>query len=174
MHSPLRVGKLVLVDPDPASRELWEAYVRRLAERTAPPDAARLAEIEARPGWERDRAAMTEWLRIRLRAHVVRPEDVEELGIGLDEATLPGFRVTPEAVRADLGDWDLHERLGAVTAPALIVAGGDSIFAPSATEALEEALPDARLRFLEGVGHFPFVEDPEGFAAAVLDFLEGR
>lgn len=174
LEYPERVGKLVLVDPDPASRALWQAFEERIAGRTSPPDAARLAEIASRPGWERDPEVMAEWLKTRLRAYVARPQDAEEIVIRFDEMTLRNFRVTRDSVRRDLGDWDLHDRLGVVMSPTLILAGGDSIFPPAAMEALEAALPDAELQVLEGVGHFPFVEVPESFAGAVLAFLEGR
>ena len=42
---PDRVGHLVLVDPDPPSRPLWETYRQRLETRTAPEDAATMASI---------------------------------------------------------------------------------------------------------------------------------
>ena len=35
------------------------------------------------------------------------------------------------------------------------------------------AMPNARLLELKGVGHFPYVEDPEAFFAAVDRFLRG-
>jgi pimeloyl-ACP methyl ester carboxylesterase len=36
---------------------------------------------------------------------------------------------------------------------------------------LVKARPDAELYLLEGVGHFPMVEDPERFGAALLGGL---
>jgi pimeloyl-ACP methyl ester carboxylesterase len=36
------------------------------------------------------------------------------------------------------------------------------------TEALGRARPDIRLEVLDGVGHYPMVEAPERFLAAVL------
>jgi len=38
---------------------------------------------------------------------------------------------------------------------------------------LAHVLPDARAVLLPGVGHWPQLEDPEGFEAALLDFLAG-
>lgn len=35
------------------------------------------------------------------------------------------------------------------------------------------ALPDARLLLLQGVGHFPYLEAPEAFFAAVDAFVGG-
>lgn len=43
---------------------------------------------------------------------------------------------------------------------------------PMATK-LVDRRPDARLTTLEGVGHYPMLEAPDAFAAAVLRFLDG-
>ena len=53
----------------------------------------------------------------------------------------------------------------------MIVAGGDSVFPLSAMHYLAGTIPDARLEVVDGVGHFPFLEAPEAFAAAVREFL---
>ena len=39
------------------------------------------------------------------------------------------------------------------------------------TARLRRARPDATLITLDGVGHYPMVEDPDAFATAVLDLL---
>jgi proline iminopeptidase len=60
------------------------------------------------------------------------------------------------------------------TAPALVIHGtADPLPVPSARQ-WAAALPNGRLLLLEGVGHFPYVEVPERFFAAVEEFLLGR
>jgi pimeloyl-ACP methyl ester carboxylesterase len=61
----------------------------------------------------------------------------------------------------------------AAAVPTLIVWGADDPIIPVAhAHAAHEAIPGSRLVVMEGVGHFPHVEDPEGFLAVLTDFLE--
>ncbi|MFH9646389.1 alpha/beta fold hydrolase [Streptomyces albidoflavus] len=62
--------------------------------------------------------------------------------------------------------------LAAFARPALLVAGElDLNSPPEAVTSYAALFPDARLTVLPGVSHFPWVDDPEGFASAVGDFL---
>lgn len=56
--------------------------------------------------------------------------------------------------------------------PTLLLGGAmDPCTPPAALLALAEVLPDARHQSLAHVGHWPQLEDPDGFDAALLDFL---
>ncbi|MBS0293015.1 MAG: alpha/beta fold hydrolase [Proteobacteria bacterium] len=56
--------------------------------------------------------------------------------------------------------------------PTLLIGGEqDRCTPPEALLALAHVLPDARAVLLPGVGHWPQLEDPEGFEGALLDFL---
>jgi pimeloyl-ACP methyl ester carboxylesterase len=56
--------------------------------------------------------------------------------------------------------------------PTLIVWGDrDDIIPVSHAHAASDAIPGCRLVIIEGVGHFPQVEAPERFVAALTDFL---
>lgn len=56
--------------------------------------------------------------------------------------------------------------------PTLIVWGDrDDIIPVSHAHAAADAIPGCRLVIIEGVGHFPQVEAPERFVAALTDFL---
>ena len=56
--------------------------------------------------------------------------------------------------------------------PTLIVWGDrDRIIPLSHAHQAHEAMPNSRLEVMEGVGHFPHVEDPYRFVEILLDFL---
>ena len=56
--------------------------------------------------------------------------------------------------------------------PTLIVWGDrDRIIPVSHAHQAHEAMPQSRLEIMEGVGHFPHVEDPYRFVDIVQDFL---
>lgn len=77
-------------------------------------------------------------------------------------------------VLPSLGDYDWRSALKQVHAPALVVHGtADPIPVASAAE-WAAALPNARLLLMPGVGHFPYLEAPEAFFAAVEHFVRGE
>jgi proline iminopeptidase len=67
---------------------------------------------------------------------------------------------------------DRVAELTAVDVPTLVVVGGlDVITPPVGGRRLAASLPAARVVELDGVGHFPWVDGPEQFVAAVESFL---
>jgi len=75
----------------------------------------------------------------------------------------------------DTATHDWRAALGGIDVPTLVVAG-DSPNVPIASQrAMAEAIPGARFEHVGGVSggtHFPFVESPAAFGAAVADFLD--
>jgi pimeloyl-ACP methyl ester carboxylesterase len=96
------------------------------------------------------------------------PAEVRERSFGLafsaDQAqTLADFRA------ADA--FDARARLGEIGCPTLVIAGShDRMVPPSAAAELAAGIAGARLETL-GAGHLPMHEQPDGFAAAVIDHL---
>lgn len=67
---------------------------------------------------------------------------------------------------------DLRERLVEITAPTLIVHGTDDVLTPySGAELMEQRIPNARLRPIEGGRHALVAEFPGEVAALVREFL---
>ena len=68
---------------------------------------------------------------------------------------------------------DFTARLGAVAAPALVIAGGaDVATTPQMAAAMAREIPGARLEVIEGVAHLGAVEAPERFGALARAFLD--
>ena len=88
-------------------------------------------------------------------------------------------QVFPGAYRRALEALPTFDRGAAALAhlamPVLLVGGDqDRCTPPAALQALAQVLPDAQTVLLPHVGHWPQLEDPEGFDAALLDFLAQR
>ncbi|MEU4802304.1 alpha/beta hydrolase [Actinosynnema sp. NPDC023587] len=80
----------------------------------------------------------------------------------------------PARVRRDLfrRDVDSSEVLKAVDRPTLVVHGtADEVVDPAAAEYAAATVPGAEMRWYEGVGHLPFRERPERFAADLAGFV---
>jgi pimeloyl-ACP methyl ester carboxylesterase len=64
---------------------------------------------------------------------------------------------------------DLHS----IKSPVLVVDGDhDEAIKREHTEYIAATIPAARLVILPNVSHFAFLQDPSGFNAALLDFLD--
>ena len=80
--------------------------------------------------------------------------------------------VLDEALPADNVYGDLQSTLPRLKAPTLLIWGSkDPIMEPDVRQSLRDALPNAKVKIFEGLGHNPFWEDPRGVAEAVNSFL---
>jgi pimeloyl-ACP methyl ester carboxylesterase len=67
---------------------------------------------------------------------------------------------------------ELQSTLPRLKAPTLLIWGSkDPIMEEPVRKTLSDALPTARVKIFEGLGHNPFWEDPAGVAAAIDSFL---
>jgi pimeloyl-ACP methyl ester carboxylesterase len=69
---------------------------------------------------------------------------------------------------------ELERRLGRITAPTTIIAGGgDRVVPARATRRLREQIPGARLQISPGAGHLVPQRDPGSVVAAILAAVDG-
>lgn len=172
---PERLTKLVLLDTAPAlddaagvriaaamdrrQAEPWYPEVRRLidADETAPDDATAFHELlTIMPmyfhRWDTTAQAFIDGLR------------------GSSFHSRVG-----SSWAAEQATMDLRPELSRIATPTLVVVGDDD-FICDVTSAHEMAdrIPGAELTVIEDAGHFPWVEQPAAFRAALDRFLTGR
>jgi 3-oxoadipate enol-lactonase len=96
------------------------------------------------------------------------PETVARFRAMLGAVPREGYARCCEAV----GAWDARERISAISAPVLVVAGDDDPAIPvEHAELLAGRIPGARLVVLEQAAHLANVARPGAFTAAVLEHL---
>jgi pimeloyl-ACP methyl ester carboxylesterase len=98
-----------------------------------------------------------------LRAHVRRMiETADPAGI---DAAIVAMMERPDST----------PRLPQISCTALIVAGElDTVTPPADAEAMQRAMPRARLTTIPGAGHLSNLEQPERFSRVLADFLLAR
>ena len=69
----------------------------------------------------------------------------------------------------------LRRRLSRITVPTLLLWGAQDRFVTAAYygAAYRDAIPGARLELIDGAGHFPHLEQPDGLVARIRAFAEG-
>jgi proline iminopeptidase len=66
----------------------------------------------------------------------------------------------------------IQSALTKLTVPVLLLVGeADPMVTPAMAHAAAQVFNDAKVVVQAGAGHFPWVDDPAGFAAAVNSFL---
>lgn len=105
-----------------------------------------------------------------LQAFRAMPLDL--LGVILADAYQAGF-INVLTVGQGLLDQDLSQKLARISAPTLIVWGGQDRIVPLRLgRQLNRCLPNSRLVTIEGAGHLPMWEGAEAFNQIVIDFLQ--
>jgi proline iminopeptidase len=176
---PDRVAHLILVDAIPARMTPWmQEFGQNL---TAWMDSATASEFatlaQARREASDPVAACRAYWTLFIRGYLSDPLD-ERLPARMrgdvcdapPEAILNGGLVNA-SVLGPMGDWDWRNEFGQVRAPVLIIHGEQDPIPAASVADWEEALPGATLVFIEGSGHFPFVEQPEAFVRAIDAFV---
>lgn len=153
-EAPERVERLVLCCTSArfSPPEDWEARAEMVREQ----GVGALAE-----------AVLERWFTPDFRTS--HPDVVEWAGRMLRETPDEGYAGCCEAIR----DADLRGQIGAIRAPALVIAGADDPAAPpEEAELIHDSIPDARLVVIPQAAHLANVEQPEALTRAVLDHLD--
>lgn len=85
-------------------------------------------------------------------------------------------RSTPQVMRADLAGYagfDKRDDMSRITDPTLLVRGTDDwLVTQEQVEATSARIANSQIALLDGTGHYPMIENPVEFNAAVRTFLD--
>lgn len=177
MQYPERVRRMILVGTIPAHQSALAKAFESLAAARDSATLRRMAELsrirEANPA---DPAACREYYQLWFTPFFGASNAASRMKGDVCAGSPESLKNKPNVGRftwASLGNWDWTTSLSRVRVPTLIIQGElDPLPIESARE-WAAAMPNARLLALKGVGHFPHVETPEVFFAAVNRFLKG-
>ena len=70
---------------------------------------------------------------------------------------------------------DATPQLAAMKFPVLVIGGrGDRIVSPAETGEMAEAIPGARMLWMERSGHMPMMEEPAAVTEAIAAFMKSN
>jgi pimeloyl-ACP methyl ester carboxylesterase len=118
--------------------------------------------------WSRRSDAM---IRSGIRATTARPVDIpDDLIAELRGTTYRAFRTVLRRNTAYITERSVPERLAALEVPVQVIFGtADPRWDPSSAHQYD-AVPNARVELLPGVGHIPMLEEPETTGKLLLGF----
>lgn len=106
------------------------------------------------------------WFTPGFRA--ANPAQATRIGKLIADTPAAGFIGCAGAIRA----LDISDRISAITAPTLVIAGADDPGTPPAmSEAIASRIPGARFAVIPSASHLSCIEQPASFLALVADFL---
>ncbi|HKY74759.1 MAG TPA: alpha/beta hydrolase [Acidimicrobiia bacterium] len=166
LRHPDRLERLVLVDTSPGGLGASESPDD---EQGPPPPDELLKLLAVPPASDDEMAAMMQ----RLLPFYFPKTDPERVAPLFDGTVFRagvlrrGFEV--------LSQWSSVDRLEAITAPALLLVGRHDVFTsvPQSFR-IGRRIPDATTVVLEHSGHFPWIEEPDAFFAALGDWVAGK
>ncbi|HZD70761.1 MAG TPA: alpha/beta hydrolase [Actinomycetes bacterium] len=111
------------------------------------------------------------WIRKGVNATAARPVDVpDDLVAGVRGIKYRTMRTVLRRNAAYIAERSVPERLAALEVPVLVICGAaDPRWEPSSAHQYD-ALPNARVELLPGVGHIPILEAPETTSRLLLGF----
>lgn len=178
MQFPERVRRMILVGTIPPERSGLVSAFQAMAAARDSATRTRMTELSRiRAVTPEDRAACREyyqlWFRPFFGARDAARRMKGDVCAGSPES-LRNKQNVDKFTFASLGNWDWTTSLSKVVVPTLIIQGELDPLPIESARKWATAMPNARLLELKGIGHFPYVEAPEVFFAAVDRFLRGE
>ena len=164
----------LIVNSPPTATSTWAAEAARLRDQL--PDHHRRAIVEHEAAGTVDHpdyvAAEAEFLR----RHICRLEPLPDSVLrGRAEKGTPVYRTlwglsewNPDG---RLRNWDVRDRLAEIDVPTLIVSGRYDECTPELAAEAQRGIPGSEWLLFEKSSHTAFVEEPERFRAALVEFL---
>jgi 2-succinyl-6-hydroxy-2,4-cyclohexadiene-1-carboxylate synthase len=158
---PARVARLVLEAPSAGIADPAQRLARRDADEALALGLERDGIAQFVDAWERMPVLVGE-----ARVGAGARDELRAIRLGHDPAGLAAsLRAAGQGAMEPL-----HDRLGEVSAPTLVIVGANDA-ARGRAEAVAEGIPGARLAIVPEAGHAPHLEAPAAFIRLVLDFV---
>lgn len=177
MQYPERMRRLILVGAIPAERSDLVGAFQAMAAARDSATLRRMAELSRiRRANPADLAACREYYQLWFTPFFANRQAASLMKGNVcagSPASLANKQNVDRFTVPSLGNWNWLESLSKATVPTLIIHGELDPLPIASARKWAAAMPNAWILELKGIGHFPHVEAPEAFFAAVNHFLMG-
>ncbi len=170
---PERLHTLLLVNSTPSSSAWRDSSIQMLNKREDEQTKEKLAELTGSPAFKTmEPAAMETFYRLFFKKSFYDQSKVKDLSLKFRDSFAETNRMMNYLYRdSSVYSYDLNDTLAGLSIPSLIISSEADIIHPLAVEELHKSLKRSEYVFMEGCGHFPFVEQPESFKRVIEKFL---
>lgn len=176
IEHPESVDKLILSNSAPASSDELALFANEYVRRTSD-FQGELTKIQNTQGFQNGDPELREQVnRIILRTYCHIPKNADLLNIRMSpSAAINGAKINQIFWDNTLAKpFDLHEALKKLRILTLIIHGDDDPIPVHTAEHLHKSIVGSKYVVLKDCGHFPYVEQPEGYFQSVNEFLKGK
>ncbi|HSX19786.1 MAG TPA: alpha/beta fold hydrolase [Gammaproteobacteria bacterium] len=170
---PAHVEDLVLVNSAPATHAGFLEFVQEYDKRTAKINHELNSMRDSAAFRAGDPSVVTKYYRLIFATYMTNPKDVDKISLYFtNKSALNGFKVAAILQKNYFDNkYDVLPQLKKLHIPTLIIHGSDDLMPLATDEAIQKAIPNAKLIILNHTGHFAYIEDPANFFADVKAFL---
>jgi proline iminopeptidase len=173
---PESMSSLVLASAAPPFLpDQKEAFDAAMAARRTPNSQDRMKQMAQSEGFaKQDPKTLEDLYRLVFQPFFVDTSNTQQLELNFTEATAAGLMGTEESMVAELSKFDPSGSLSRITCPSLIVYGELEPIPEAFRTELATGIKRSELVLLKHASHFAYLEHPEAFFAAVLNFLQAN
>ena len=167
---------LILVDSIPVNDkfliEFSQTYQERF-QRLSADEQKELTTTCTGPSAQLSPEAIDECNQIDAQLRFYDPAKAASVDSAIDENTLKNADTIEALIRTSFNKMqhDIETQLPTIHVPTLIIHGDFDPIPVKSSQYLHEQIPESQIVIIAEAGHFPFIERPEQFVAALRTFL---
>lgn len=170
------LNHLILIDSKPVSNTFVIEYNKTLQQRIQGLSADKQQELTTtcvRPGTELSSKEVGECNQIEAQLKFYDPAKAATVNWATEENTLRNSATVRALIISSFNrmQHEMDTELPTVHVPTLIVHGEFDLIPLGSSEYLHQHIPGSQIVLISQSGHFPFIEQPEQFVAALRTFL---
>jgi proline iminopeptidase len=170
---PDRVKNLILVDSAPPNSALDAVNFAAREKRRTVEDREAIQEIMGSEAFQKlESSAVMKYFQVSEKVKFYDPAMMEKMRMELDREKIEKLMLVGQLMNPWLEDYDISEKLSAMSCPTLIIHGDYDTIPLESAEILHQRISGSKLAVFRNCGHFPFIEAPGPFLREVASFMD--
>jgi len=170
---PRRVRSLLLLEPAPGSSAYLASFQKTIMDRLSTAEKEELSALTQSEEFKQGAPqAFKRFMAIRNRAYYFDPQFIPEDPFAyFDAERVKKFFASSQAVQEYLLNFDIYEKVTAITCPTLIIHGLADPVPAEAMRRLHVAIPQSVLHLVKECGHYVHIEKPNLYLMLINFFM---
>ena len=171
IRHPDKLNSLILCSTA-ASVESFDEMREAITRNRLPEDNELLESIATSEEFQNnDPQAIEQFWRVYFKAYFVDQSLAATMNLTFTDNTIQHSDAVAGYILNSVGAFDLHEDLGVIEVPTLVIHGDSDPMPIEYAERIHESIPSSELVIAENSGHWLFVDATERFRSSVDSFL---